>query len=100
MNRTRPAVPLRKIDRLWDLLALLLLLTGVTSFGVGRFGLSSLGSGTHAAPDQGMTWVVLAERHDAQARWGLWLVGIGVAIALLSALMHALRHRRALDRDG
>ena len=93
MSRTQRAVPLHRIDRLLDLLSLLLLLAGVTSFGVGRYGLASLGSGTHEAPTGGLSWVVLAERHDAQARWGLWLAGIGVGVALLSAAAHLIRRR-------
>jgi hypothetical protein len=96
-HRSSSAV-VQRADRLFDLLALLLLLMGSTAFLVGRFGLASLGSGTHDAP-QGSSWVALAERHDAQTRWGLWIAVAGLLVALVSAGRHLVRARQPLGRD-
>lgn len=92
VSRTR--LPVRASDRVWDLLALLLLTGGLLMFAVGRASLSSLAGGTYKEP-VGVSWVSRAEHHDSQTRWGTWLIGAGVLVGTVAAGRHALNRRRA-----
>ncbi|MEO6444448.1 MAG: hypothetical protein ABIZ91_07230 [Gemmatimonadaceae bacterium] len=87
-----PSVPLQ--DRAYDCVAALLLGVGVLLFGVGRHALGSIADGSYAAPT-GASWVAVADQHTLQTTWGLWLVGAGVLVAIISAGRHAARRRTA-----
>jgi hypothetical protein len=78
---------------LLDLTALGLLIVGVGLFAHGREVLLALGNRTYAVPT-GTTWLSVAERYDAQTQWGLWIAAAGLAIGVLSAVKHLVRHRR------
>lgn len=77
-----------------DGVAALLLVGGVALFFLGRSALQSLAAGTYPAP-LGETWVARTEFHDNQTKLGLWLIGAGVAVALVSAGRYFLHRRRA-----
>lgn len=83
-------------DRLVDAIAAALLGGGVFLFFAGRAALTSIADGTYAAPT-GESWVQRADFHAAQTQWGMWLIGAGIAVALVSAARHAL-HRRSAQR--
>ena len=80
-------------DRVVDGVAALLMVGGVSLFFLGRSALMSLAAGTYPAP-LGETWVARTEFHDNQTRLGMWLIGAGVAVALVSAARHFLHRRR------
>lgn len=84
---------IRASDRAWDLFAVLLLSGGVLLFALGRASLGSLAHGTYDAPTQG-SWVSAAEHHDAQTRWGAWLIGAGLVAGTAAAGRHVLARRR------
>ncbi len=75
-----------------DAVAALCLVGGVALFAVGRRSLTSIADGTYPAPI-GESWVARADFHDAQMHWGTILIGIGVGVALLSALRHWMHKR-------
>ncbi len=79
-------------DRVVDVLAALFLGVGVLLFAVGRQALGAIADGTYPAP-KGVSWVAVADVHNAQTTWGLWLAGAGIALSVISAARH-LRHRR------
>lgn len=83
----------RTTDRVWDLLALGLLVTGVLLFTVGRASLGSLAAETYNAP-AGVSWISRAEHHDAQTRWGGWMIGAGLLVGTAAAGRHAFARRR------
>ena len=89
-----PAASVRFQDRVVDGVAALLLVGGVALFFLGRNSLQSIAAGTYPAP-LGETWVARAEFHDNQTKLGIWLIGAGVAIALVGAVRHLLHRRRA-----
>jgi hypothetical protein len=95
-HSSTPALPVRRQDRVIDAAAALCLTGGVALFALGRNALSAIAGGTYPAP-LGETWVARADFHVAQTRLGVVLVAIGVGVACLSALRHAL-HRRASSR--
>jgi hypothetical protein len=82
----------RGADRAWDLLAVLLLSGGLVLFAFGRISLGSLARGTYDEP-VGVSWVSRAEHHDAQTRWGGWLIGAGLLVGTVAAGRHALARR-------
>jgi hypothetical protein len=88
----RPAV--RSEDRLWDLCAATLVGGGVVLFAVGRQALSAMAEGRYIV-EKGGSWIARADLHAAQTRWGVWLIGAGVLVALISAVRHALHRRQA-----
>ena len=80
-------------DRLWDALAMLLILSGTTLFLLARSGLASLAEGTHDLPPGVTSYVQRADYFSAQSSLGLVLVGVGVATGLGAAIRHAMRRR-------
>lgn len=89
----------RSLDRTFDLVAAIFLVGGVALFAIGRQALAALAAGTYYVA-KGGTYVARAEYHDAQTRLGLWLVGAGILVALLSAALHARRRRRTAPRPA
>jgi hypothetical protein len=87
--------PVRAADRVWDFVALGLLVAGVLLFAVGRASLGSLAAETYDAP-VGVSWLSRAEHHDAQTRWGGWLIGAGLLVGTAAAGRHALARRRVI----
>jgi len=85
--------PVRATDRVWDVVALALLLAGVLFFTVGRASLGSLARGTYDVP-AGVSWLSRAEHHDQQTRWGAWLIGAGLVVGTAAAGRHAYARRR------
>ncbi|MEP7382575.1 MAG: hypothetical protein ABI910_12865 [Gemmatimonadota bacterium] len=86
----------RRQDRAVDAAAAICLAVGVALFAMGRRALSSLADGTYPAP-LGESWVARADLHAAQTRWGIILIAVGVSVALVSAIRHAV-HRRTRER--
>ena len=82
-------------DRLWDALAGLFLLSGITLFMLARNGLASIAAGTHVLPPGVPSFVQRADYFSAQSSLGLTMIGIGVAVGIMAAVRHALRRRRA-----
>lgn len=93
MSDQNQSVP-RSAERVGDYVAITLLAAGVALFAFGRRSLTDIAQGRHPAPI-GQSWVSLAERYDAQTRWGLWIAGIGLAVGLLSSLRYVWRRARA-----
>lgn len=91
-SRVPPVVG--RLGRVLDGMAVCLLLGGLVLFAVGRMSLGAIADGSYVMPE-GTTHVAQTERHDAQTRRGLWIVGAGLGVALLSAGQHAARRRRA-----
>jgi hypothetical protein len=86
-------IPVRTSDRVWDVLALAFLTAGILFFIAGRASLGSLASETYDVPP-GVSWLSRAEHHDAQTRWGAWLIGAGLVVGTAAAGRHALARRR------
>lgn len=82
-------------DRLWDALAVLLIVSGVTLFLLARNGLASLAAGTHQLPPGIHSYVQRADYFSAQSSLGLGMTAIGVAIGLAATIRHLLRRRSA-----
>jgi hypothetical protein len=82
-------------DRLWDALAMLLILSGTTLFLLARSGLTSLANGQHELPPGVTSYVQRADYFSAQSSLGLALIVTGVAIGLGAAIRHAMRRRAA-----
>ena len=80
-------------ERLWDALAMLLIIAGTTLFLMARNGLASIADGTHQLPMGVRSFVQRADYFSAQSSLGLALIGIGVAVGLAAAVRHALRRR-------
>jgi len=80
-------------DRLWDALAMLLILSGTTLFLLARSGLASLAEGTHDLPPGVTSYVQRADYFSAQSSLGLVLIVIGVATGVGAAVRHAIRRR-------
>ena len=91
LQRIEPGV--HAADRLWDALAMLLIITGTTLFLLARSGLTSLANGTHTLPTGVRSYVQRADYFSAQSSLGLALVGVGVAVGLAAAIRHMLRRR-------
>jgi hypothetical protein len=92
-TRIEPGV--HAAERLWDALAMLLIIAGTTLFLMARNGLASIANGTHTLPMGVRSFVQRADYFSAQSSLGLSLIGIGVAVGLAASIRHALR-RRAL----
>ena len=80
-------------DRLWDALAMLLILSGTTLFLLARGGLASLAEGTHDLPPGVTSYVQRADYFSAQSSLGLVLIVVGVATGVGAAVRHAIRRR-------
>ena len=80
-------------DRLWDALAMLLILSGTTLFLLARNGLASIATGKHTLPEGVTSYVQHADYFSAQSSLGLVLIGVGVAIGLGATIRHAVRRR-------
>lgn len=85
----------RSAERLWDALALLLILSGATLFLLARNGLSEIAAGTHTLPPGVASFVQRADYFSAQSDLGLGMIGVGVAVGLGSSVRHALMRRAA-----
>lgn len=88
---THRRVPLS--DRLWDLVAALLLATGASLFGTARLALMEIGRGAAASP-VGESWVQRTDELVAQSQLGLVLALAGIVVALSAATIHWRRGRR------
>ena len=80
-------------ERLWDALAMLLIIAGTTLFLMARNGLASIANGTHKLPAGMSSFVQRSDYFSAQSSLGLALIGIGVAVGLAAAIRHGLRRR-------
>jgi len=83
----------RSAERLWDALALLIILSGTTLFLLARNGLDSIAAGTHALPRGVPSFVARADYFSAQSSLGLGMIGVGVLVGLVSSARHAIRRR-------
>jgi len=91
----RPASVVHSADRLWDALAMLMIVAGTTLFLLARSGLTSLANGTLALPTGVTSYVQRADYFSAQSSLGLLMIGVGVAVGLGAWIRHALRRRAA-----
>ena len=80
-------------ERLWDALAMLLIVAGTTLFLMARNGLASLASGTHKLPTGVQSFVQRADYLSAQSSVGLTLIGLGIAVGVAASIRHALGRR-------
>jgi hypothetical protein len=80
-------------ERLWDALAMLLILAGATLFLMARNELASIANGTHKLPIGMRSFVQRADYFSAQSSMGLALIGLGVGVGLAASIRHALRRR-------
>lgn len=90
-TRIEPGV--NAAERLWDALAMLLIIAGTTLFLMARNGLASIANGTHKLPMGVRSFVQRADYFSAQSSLGLALIGTGIAVGLAAAVRHALRRR-------
>ena len=90
-RRVEPGV--HAAERLWDALAMLLIVAGTTLFLMARNGLASIANGTHTLPTGIRSFVQRADYFSAQSSLGLSLIGVGVAVGLAASVRHALRRR-------
>ena len=90
----------RSAERLWDALALLMILSGTTLFLLARNGLDSIASGTHKLPPGVPSFVARADYFSTQSSLGLGMIGVGVAVGLVSSVRHAVRRREAARAIG
>ena len=91
----RSAGVVHSTDRLWDALAMQMIVAGTTLFLLARNGLASLANGTETLPAGVTSYVQRADYFSAQSSLGLLMIGAGVAVGLAAAIRHALRRRRA-----
>ena len=82
-------------DRLWDALAVLLILAGTTLFLLARNGLASLASGARALPAGVSSHVQRADYFTAQSSLGLGLIAAGVVVGFAAAIRHTIRRRNS-----
>jgi hypothetical protein len=80
-------------ERLWDALAVLLILSGTTLFLMARSGLASLATGNATLPPGVTSYVQRADYFSAQSSLGLVMIGAGVAVGVFAAVRHAMRRR-------
>ena len=81
------------LRRLWDALAMLLIVAGTTLFLMARNGLASLASGPRQLPAGVQSFVQRADYFSAQSSLGLGLIGLGIVVGLGASIRHALRRR-------
>ena len=89
----RVAPGVHAAERLWDALAMLLIVAGTTLFLMARNGLASLANGTHTLPAGAGSFVQRADYFSAQSTIGLTLIGLGMAVGLGASIRHTLRRR-------
>ena len=82
-------------DRLWDALAMLMILAGTTLFLLARSGLAATSDGKQPPPAGFTTWVQRADYYSAQSSLGLAIIGVGVAVGIWAAVRHMMRRRTA-----
>lgn len=92
-QRLEPVV--HAADRLWDALAMLLIVAGTTLFLLARNGLASLANGTNVLPTGVKSYVQRADYFSAQSSLAMALIGVGVAVGLAASIRHTLRRRAA-----
>ena len=80
-------------ERLWDALAMLLIVAGTTLFLLARNGLASLANGSHVLPTGVTSYMQRADYFSAQSSLGLVMIGAGVAVGLWASIRHAMRRR-------
>ena len=80
-------------ERLWDALAVLLILSGTTLFLMARSGLTSLATGNATLPPGVTSYVQRADYFSAQSSLGLVLIAVGVATGVGAAIRHVARRR-------
>ena len=90
--RTAPLAAVSSTDRLWDLVALALVLGGVGLFVFARHALDTLGAGTYNLPD-GVTYVSRTDLHVAQTRMAIYCIAMGIVVGVAAALRHRFRAR-------
>jgi hypothetical protein len=90
-RRIEPAV--HSAERLWDALAMLIIVAGTTLFLLARNGLASIANGTLTLPTGFTSYVQRADYFSAQSSLGLAMIVVGVAIGLGSTIRHKLRRR-------
>ena len=96
-----PAAGLVKsAERLWDALAMLMILSGTTLFLLARNGLTSIAAGTHVLPPGVGSFTQRVDYFSAQSSLGLGMTGIGLAIGLASSFRHAMRRRAEAARSA
>ena len=91
----RAASVVHSTDRLWDALAMLIIVAGTTLFLLARSGLASIANGTHTLPTGITSYVQRADYFSAQSSLGLSMIGVGVAVGLGAWIRHAFRRRAA-----
>jgi hypothetical protein len=77
-------------DRAIDAAALIMVLGGIGMFAIARSALTGIGDGTSEIRP-GISAVAVADFHVAQSNMGLWIVGLGVLVGIVSAVRHHLR---------
>ena len=92
---SRTASAVHSAERLWDALAMLLIIAGTTLFLLARNGLVSLADGTHTLPPGITSYVQRADYFSAQSSLGLGMIGAGVIVGLVSTVRHLIRRRSA-----
>ena len=80
-------------DRLWDALAMLLVVAGTTLFLMARNGLAGLAAGTQKLPVGMTSYVQRADYFSAQSSLGLGLIVVGVLVGCAASVRHTLRRR-------
>jgi len=90
-SRIEPRV--HSAERLWDALAMLLIVAGTTLFLMARNGLASLASGPQTLPVGMGSFVQRADYFSAQSTIGLALIGLGITVGVAASIRHALRRR-------
>lgn len=92
-QRSQPEVP--SVERLWDALAMLIILAGTTLFLLARRGLEAMTDRNYTLPRGFATYVQRADYLSAQSSLGLGMIAVGVGVGVMAAIRHALRRRRA-----
>lgn len=80
----------RLTDRIWDAVALAVLIGGVGLFAFARRALTRIGEGTYEMP-AGVSALAQTDLHVAQSRMGLFVIGLGVLLGVVAAIRHKLR---------
>ena len=83
-------------DRLWDLVALVLILAGISMFIMARNALTSMANGTFTPPP-GSTHVERADYFAMESTIGMFVAGAGIVIGVIAAIRHARRRTPIAD---
>jgi hypothetical protein len=87
-------------DRLWDALAMLLIVAGTTLFLLARNGLASIAAGTHTLPTGMTSYVQRADYFNAQSSLGLVIIGAGVVVGVAASIRHTRRRRARINEPA